>query len=252
MANFTRAANKGSLSALGIHASSDFGLWLLTNVMSNLVRNLRLAPILTPGGAHPRLARKVAHAAPVPSKGPSAENGKTPKPQRFGALAAGVLVLTSLTGCGLPTNDEHEERLTVQLCVDTSPEPVCTDHGAATDENRAAIEHVLDDVPEVVSYRYISLGKRPTKSSTKALRAKKNPWRESNPVTFRTGISCGSRRAPTGRAWPRSWPGCAGWRRSPSSKTPRDHRFGPPEPMRTVEPHDIRHDPGGVKRGETS
>lgn len=69
-------------------------------------------------------------------------------------LAAAIIVLTALPGCAPPTGGEHEEQLTIQMCLDASVEPACVEHGAATDEDRVEVEILLDQTPTVVSYAY--------------------------------------------------------------------------------------------------
>ncbi|WP_017579048.1 permease-like cell division protein FtsX [Nocardiopsis valliformis] len=71
------------------------------------------------------------------------------------ALTAAPLLLVAATGCGLiPV--QHSNELTVVTCAEESTEPVCVENGPATEEEREAVEELLDQTAEVVVYRFLT------------------------------------------------------------------------------------------------
>jgi cell division transport system permease protein len=77
-----------------------------------------------------------------------------PLPRTLTVLTAAPLLLVAATGCGLiPV--QHSKELTVVLCAEESTEPVCVENGPATDEEREAVETLLDQTAEVAVYRFL-------------------------------------------------------------------------------------------------
>ncbi|QVQ54336.1 permease-like cell division protein FtsX [Spiractinospora alimapuensis] len=82
------------------------------------------------------------------------------------AVIITVAISLSLFGTGLLINQQVNEmrrfwderiQMTVFLCTESSTTSVCQEEGAATDEDRQAIEDELRSMPEVTDVRYVPL-----------------------------------------------------------------------------------------------
>ncbi|MYR31968.1 ABC transporter permease [Nocardiopsis alba] len=81
------------------------------------------------------------------------------------AVITTVAISLALFGAGLLVNQQVSEMrnywdqritLTIYMCNEISPTAACQENGAATDEDRAALEQQLDSLSEVDSYRYLT------------------------------------------------------------------------------------------------
>lgn len=137
-----------------------------------------------------------------------------PLPRTLTALTAAPLLLVSATGCGLiPV--QHSKELTVVMCAEESTEPVCVENGPATEEEREAVEELLDQTAEVVVYRFLTEGEVFDELTGQGSRPK-----TCGRATSRPGTSSSSRRASSERSSLRPSRSSAGSGRSSSRKTP--------------------------------
>ncbi|OOC55291.1 cell division protein FtsX [Nocardiopsis sinuspersici] len=81
------------------------------------------------------------------------------------AVITTVAISLTLFGAGLLVNQQVSEMrsywderitLTVYMCTDISPTPVCQENGAATDEDRESLEATLNGLNEVASFDYLT------------------------------------------------------------------------------------------------
>ncbi|MFC7327574.1 permease-like cell division protein FtsX [Marinactinospora rubrisoli] len=81
------------------------------------------------------------------------------------AVITTVAISLALFGAGLLINQQVTEMrrtwdsqisLTIYLCTDNSPSTVCEENGAATDDDRAAIQADLEQMSEVASVEYVT------------------------------------------------------------------------------------------------
>ena len=81
------------------------------------------------------------------------------------AVITTVAISLALFGAGLLVNQQVSEMrnywdqritLTIYMCNEISPTTACQENGAATPEDRAALEQQLDSLAEVESYRYLT------------------------------------------------------------------------------------------------
>ncbi|WP_026118912.1 permease-like cell division protein FtsX [Nocardiopsis ganjiahuensis] len=81
------------------------------------------------------------------------------------AVITTVAISLTLFGAGLLVNQQVSEMrnywdqritLTIYMCSDISPSPACQENGAASQEDREALEAQLDSLSEVEDYRYLN------------------------------------------------------------------------------------------------
>ncbi|PWV50082.1 MULTISPECIES: permease-like cell division protein FtsX [Nocardiopsis] len=81
------------------------------------------------------------------------------------AVITTVAISLALFGAGLLVNQQVSEMrnywdqritLTIYMCNDISPTSACQENGAATEEDREALEGQLNSLPEVEDFRYLT------------------------------------------------------------------------------------------------
>ena len=81
------------------------------------------------------------------------------------AVITTVAISLALFGVGLLVNQQVAEMrnywdqritLTIYMCNDISPTAACQENGAASEEDREALQAQLDSLAEVESYRYLN------------------------------------------------------------------------------------------------